>query len=662
MDSDTPAEFMTTKSLIDGSTYHLVMSDEFNVPGRDFSDGSDPMWTALDKSDDDANAAGGGSLHFYNSTTVTTTEKGELEIKSVIGQTEWEHYDVLKKKYRKITKQFRSGMVQSWNKFCFTGGIVELDMIFPGVSDVGGLWPAAWILGNLGRATYEASTNNIWPWSYDTCNRDLQQAQTISACNTQNHYGLVGGKGRGATEIDIIEVMAGKGGKLDETVPPIEIPYVDMTLQVAPGITRNRPTEGYQPVRKTKISTETGHIQSVADNWYDIELHGNTSLNPFFYGTYLGETKPEEPVQRTKYQAFQADAVGAMHQIGPSHFQKMHSYRLEWQPGRGGRLDWFVKKPMKGDVNGTLGDGTEWQRVVSITDEAVRKATGAQIPIEPSYLIFNTAISSTWGFPYSVPSWCKTCFDCSNPECWCNFNPGFCQMMERNVSFLIDFVRVYQSHNSSAHPGANHTVGCDPEEFPTKEFIRGHAHIYTRPPPFGYADYHPLKQVVVGGGDCETDTDCGGFPSSEEVIGDNETDTVTPKERKLTSSFSGPRGRCIPGSQLKNSALHKRVVGRVCECHEGFTGPNCLAEAHSDDTPGAYDLHKKKFADIVTPVVPKFLGGVLLVLVAAVLIVVVVSVKSRVRSVRGVTFQQSIKKPEFRGSWDPNLKITGRSV
>jgi beta-glucanase (GH16 family) len=45
-------------------------------------------------------------------------------------------------------------MVQSWNKFCFTGGILEVDVLFPGRHDVGGLWPAVWLLGNLGIIKY----------------------------------------------------------------------------------------------------------------------------------------------------------------------------------------------------------------------------------------------------------------------------------------------------------------------------------------------------------------------------------------------------------------------------------------------------------------------------------------------------------------------------
>ena len=210
IDEDTPSKLHTTTSLVDGSTYHLVMSDEFNVPNRSFADGHDPTWTALDKSDDDYSASGGGSLHFYNSSTVTTTPDGMLTISSVIDETTWNHYDAIEKEYKTTTKHFKSGMIQSWNKFCFTGGILEVDVVLPGEPDIGGLWPAVWLLGNLGRATYEASTNNLWPWSYDKCDRKKQESQVISGCNSVNHFGLNKFQGRGATEIDLLELMGGE--------------------------------------------------------------------------------------------------------------------------------------------------------------------------------------------------------------------------------------------------------------------------------------------------------------------------------------------------------------------------------------------------------------------------------------------------------------------
>ena len=35
-------------------------------------------------------------------------------------------------------------MIQTWNKFCFTGGYIEANVSLPGLADVAGLWPAIW--------------------------------------------------------------------------------------------------------------------------------------------------------------------------------------------------------------------------------------------------------------------------------------------------------------------------------------------------------------------------------------------------------------------------------------------------------------------------------------------------------------------------------------
>lgn len=172
-------------------------------------------------------------MQFYNSSRVRTKD-GFLQIQTILEKTSWNRYDHVNKHWKQQQTNFSSGMVQSWDKFCFTGGIVEVDVIFPGDPFVGGLWPAVWMMGNLGRATYEASTNNLWPWSFDQpCDRDLQAAQTISSCNAENHFGMHPHQGRGATEIDIVEVMTGYSDEpLPGTDPPITYPYGDLTLQV----------------------------------------------------------------------------------------------------------------------------------------------------------------------------------------------------------------------------------------------------------------------------------------------------------------------------------------------------------------------------------------------------------------------------------------------
>jgi hypothetical protein len=71
VDVNTPEEAYTKKSSR-GDTWDLVMSDEFNVVGRDFSAGKDYMWTALDLPDG-VNAA----LEYYSPNMTTTTKDGD---------------------------------------------------------------------------------------------------------------------------------------------------------------------------------------------------------------------------------------------------------------------------------------------------------------------------------------------------------------------------------------------------------------------------------------------------------------------------------------------------------------------------------------------------------------------------------------------------------
>lgn len=118
-------------------------------------------------------------------------------------------------------------MLQSWNKFCFQGGMLEVRLQLPGVTnssvnpDMGKgdnvraetnkyypTWPGVWLMGNLGRAIFSASTYRMWPFSYSECNEDAFNSiknQRISACNATPGSGLNPYQGRGAPEIDLLE-------------------------------------------------------------------------------------------------------------------------------------------------------------------------------------------------------------------------------------------------------------------------------------------------------------------------------------------------------------------------------------------------------------------------------------------------------------------------
>ena len=74
-------------------------------------------------------------------------------------------------------------------------------------------------------------------------------------------------------------------------------PYADFTLQVAPGVPDNRPQSGSQPVKESTLS-KNGHTLFNSQTWYEgLERESNTSINPYFYGTYLAETKPRKKWQ-----------------------------------------------------------------------------------------------------------------------------------------------------------------------------------------------------------------------------------------------------------------------------------------------------------------------------------------------------------------------------
>lgn len=321
-------------------------------------------------------------------------------------------------------------------------------------------------------------------------------------------------------------------------------------------------------------------------------MQGNTSINPFFYGTYLGETKPGEPVTRTEKEAFQADAVGAAHQLTPAHFNVTHTFRVEWQPGPGGRIDWYSRGHRINDTFSMEGDGlgTDWVHAFSILDKVLKKTMGSQIPIEPSALIFNTAVSSTWGFPYDTPEWCEKCYDCDDPKCACAFAPGFCKMLrESDVAMYIDSVRVYQSRDPSAHVGANHTIGCDPPEFPTRGWIEGHSYRYMRNAPFSYKDKGPIKKKIQnGGGECLTDKDCGSHLKNVNLTAVHESGEDARRLHETKGSTTG-RGKCINSADFKGMFAFKEKAPKVCQCNPGFIGPHCLAENHIDDTPSAYE-------------------------------------------------------------------------
>lgn len=141
IDVDTPPEARTKEDLLTGQTWQLVFSDEFNLDGRTFYPGDDPYWEAVD-----LHYWQTGNLEWYDPKAIVT-RNGSVEI--TLSKTPNHGLD------------YTGGMMSTWNKFCFTGGLVEVSVSLPGFNNVHGLWPAVWTMGNLGRAGYGASLEGM---------------------------------------------------------------------------------------------------------------------------------------------------------------------------------------------------------------------------------------------------------------------------------------------------------------------------------------------------------------------------------------------------------------------------------------------------------------------------------------------------------------------
>ncbi|CAH0476008.1 unnamed protein product [Peronospora belbahrii] len=243
VDPDTPAGLQTYVSSR-GRKWDLVMSDEFNTKKRSFRPGDDHIWTSLDKPD---GVNGALEVYSHNMTSTKCDDDGTcyfyIESQDDVNVIRVYNMYTHPPGFQDAYFFYRAAMVQSWNKFCFQGGMLEVRAQLPGavtkesmnpdlaLGEFGKVksskfyptWPGIWMMGNLGRAIFSASTNRMWPYSYDKCEPDVfnPENQRINACNDNPGYGLNPNQGRGAPEIDLLE-----GSGL----------VISSSLQIAPGM------------------------------------------------------------------------------------------------------------------------------------------------------------------------------------------------------------------------------------------------------------------------------------------------------------------------------------------------------------------------------------------------------------------------------------------
>lgn len=559
-----------------GDNWTLIMSDEFEDDSRNFTPGNDYLWTAIEMAD------GTNSALEYYSFNMTYVEDGNFVIKTDTANITYTVYNEYADPpgYESDKMYYRSGMVQSWNKFCIQGGRIEVRAQLPysnasSNSDLNGstsdrveetdyypTWPGIWLMGNLGRALFTSTTRRMWPWTYNVCDEDYEQSQRISACNGTPGHDMNPYQGRGAPEIDILE-----GGGTD----------ISSSLQVAPGmpddfrmISPNSsidtssysycyyskdcetdgangpgiPTSTYearghaswyqdlkyssnhvctaendtvQTISEVLSQSETGwtdnlcstinacpaswdgygNLSQIDDTEYYWNINSDGTCFPKingYMGAYLCDmannaTKCDNTLSESVMESYtgesfeyQMDAVSTNWPIHLQAYTGFVLYQLEWVPGDSGYVRWMIEGHVIFEIPAS-----------AFTDppEDSSESNPKKIMIEePSYFIFNVALSSTWGvYP---PNAGETCMGddgsaSSETEDICNSFPMYMR---------IDYIRVYQDVSDSSIMG----FGCDPETHPTATWISDNIEDYE----YGDNTY----EEVVGGAPCSSSDDC----------------------------------------------------------------------------------------------------------------------------------------------------------
>ncbi|KAN0077779.1 Beta-glucan synthesis-associated protein (SKN1) domain containing protein [Elaphomyces granulatus] len=332
IDPDTPDSAKTITSA-NGKQWQLVFSDEFNTAGRSFYNNDDPFFQAV-------NIWYGVTqdIEWYDPDAITT-RNGVLEIR----------FDA----FQNHEVNYRSGMLQSWNQMCFKGGRLEASISLPGRGDTSGFWPGFWTMGNLGRPGYAATSEGMWPYSYeDVCDVGVTANQSspdgisylpgmrLPACTCQGEDHPTPGKSRGAPEIDVIEASV----HLFDLEKGFQLGDVSQSMQVAPFDIWYLPNYDFIAVYDSQISG----MNSYRGGPYQQAISGVTNLNNKWYN-------------------------GKEYQV----------YAFEYTPGATGDVTWFVGSQKTWTLDGrAVGpNGNVGQRV---------------IPVEPMAIVLNFGMSASF--------------------------------------------------------------------------------------------------------------------------------------------------------------------------------------------------------------------------------------------------------------------------
>ncbi|KAK0234993.1 glycoside hydrolase family 16 protein [Armillaria nabsnona] len=407
IDLDTPKDAYTIKSWRDGREFQLVFSDEFEQDGRSFYPGDDPYWEAVDFHYWQTN-----DLEWHDPAAVTT-KNGSLVITLSKKSTHNRDYQ---------------GVSNYRNKFCFTGGYVVSSVQLPGINNVVGLWPAVWMMGNLGRAGYGASLEGLWPYSYDACDVGTAPNQTL---NGRPESALTTGPAEYNYELSYLPGQRLSRCTCDgESHPGPK--HADGTY-----VGRSAPEID---IFEAQVSGSVGEV-SQSGQWAPFDpsyIWNNNSDNLVITDTTVSRINTYRGGITQETTSVVSQSAQDCYQLGAGCFA---IYGFEYKPGYesdGAYMSWIND----GKVSWTL-------NAAGVGAQSEVEISARPVPQEPMYLIANLGISY-------------------------NFGVVDTDHLTFPAAMSVDYIRVYQDPD-------NFNIGCDPADFPTAAYIKTYNEAYSNP-------------------------------------------------------------------------------------------------------------------------------------------------------------------------------------
>lgn len=292
-------------------------------------------------------------------------------------------------------------------------------------------------MGNLGRANYGATTDGMWPYAYDTCDRGTLQNQTdVDGLGPESVF-VSGGETGFNDKYNTTSLSWSPGQKLSsctcdgEDHPGPKKAGGDYVGRSAPEI----------DLFEAQVDEKTGGTLSLSGQWMPASngywLQNATGQEYDLYDVHGEEVK----INSYRGNVYQMSASAIARSDSEAYEltgDKFAVYGLEYEPGPNGYISWWVDGARAWTIHAAA---------MGPDDEA--GISQRPIPEEPMYFIVNLALSSGFGWV----SWDKLTFP---------------------AKLKVDYLRLYQA------PGKEN-VGCDPKSHPTKDYIDRHMLAYTNP-------------------------------------------------------------------------------------------------------------------------------------------------------------------------------------